>query len=522
MRTPVIAALTTLLIFLIVASMMLRSEKSVEASELDRAAVEIQTSINAQVSALYSVLAFMQSSESVSHEEFKGFLEIAKVETLAPGMQGVGFAKAVRPDQPEIIVSALSENYGIARAPWPETDQDIRFPIVLLEPSDERNETALGYDMYSEAVRREAMDAAIATREAAATSKVTLVQEIDEDVQAGFLIYLPVIDNVTGEIDGFAYAPYRAGDLFRTALSAPKLQDIVARAYVETVSDETLMFSSMETIKSPARFTLSVANREWVILIDHPKPFFSFFLRSSTLTGLFGILMAGLVGALFHAQQQQVAAKEKLATEQTDRASERQLMLQEIKHRLKNGLARIQAIIQLSAPTDEHVQAYANGLSGRLSAMANAQDLLTQTRWQTAQLRELIRAEIVQFVDAQSPIVSMDGPDITLEGSSAQAISLVSHELATNAAKYGAFKQAGHLTINWAVVKENDMPMVRLIWEESDLNETPTFSHSGFGSTLISLMIETQLRGRFERTATDNKMTISILFPHDSEQAETS
>ena len=185
--------------------MMLRSERSVEASELNRAAVEIQTSIDAQVSALYSVLAFVQSSESVSREEFAGFLDIAKVETLAPGMQGVGFAKAVL---------------------------------------------------------REAMDAAMSLGGAAATRKVTLVQEIDEDVQAGFLIYLPVTDRQTGEIDGFVYAPYRARDLFETALSASNLQGITVRAYVETVSEEMLLFSSMEAVRNPAMVTLEVANRD--------------------------------------------------------------------------------------------------------------------------------------------------------------------------------------------------------------------------------------------------------------------
>src|SRR5205814_5842056 len=94
--------------------------------------------------------------------------------------------------------------------------------ITFLEPLDKRNAAALGYDMYTEPVRREAMDAAWTNGALAASGKVRLVQEIGGPEQAGFLVYLPVYNNRRtpptvaerkADLYGFVYAPFRADDL---------------------------------------------------------------------------------------------------------------------------------------------------------------------------------------------------------------------------------------------------------------------------------------------------------------------
>ncbi len=166
---------------------------------------------------------FAANGNRVDRENFRAFAQRFQVRDRYPGIQGFGFAERVSPDEVNAIEQRVHaegfRNYEV----HPHNGQPDAFPIVFLEPLDERNRAALGYDMFSEPVRRAAMDRAWRTGLPALSGRVTLRQEIEPEKQAGFLLYVPVfrrgdIPDTEAErrreLIGFVYAPFRADDFF--------------------------------------------------------------------------------------------------------------------------------------------------------------------------------------------------------------------------------------------------------------------------------------------------------------------
>ena len=158
-----------------------------------------------------------------SREKWHLYVDRLELDRNYPGIQGVGFSKRLRPEELNSHLQEMRKGFpGYTIRPLGERPEYTA--IIYLEPFDWRNQRALGYDMFSETVRQAAMIRARDTGETALSGKVTLVQETDTDVQAGFLMYLPVykkgavIDSTEArrrELIGYAYSPFRARDLMR-------------------------------------------------------------------------------------------------------------------------------------------------------------------------------------------------------------------------------------------------------------------------------------------------------------------
>ena len=183
----------------------------------------IDARLDTHASIVRGVAALLSGRPGLRPDEFHAYASRLGFQEHTPGMQGVGFAQRIRPGESAAVEAAL-EARGLAGARiWPESDAVERTAIVLLEPLDRRNRVALGYDMFSDPVRREAMERARDSGEVALSRRVTLVQEIDADRQPGFLIYVPVyaggavpptLEGRREALIGWAYAPFRAGDFF--------------------------------------------------------------------------------------------------------------------------------------------------------------------------------------------------------------------------------------------------------------------------------------------------------------------
>ncbi|HYH36880.1 MAG TPA: CHASE domain-containing protein [Azospirillum sp.] len=158
----------------------------------------------------------------VTRATWRTYVASLRVEERYPGIQGIGFAERVEPTGIAAHENTIrAEGFPDYRV-RPDTPRDAYFPIIYLEPFIGRNLRAFGYDMFSEPVRRAAMEWARDTGHTAASGRVRLVQETGVDEQAGFLIYLPVYDRTlpldTVEdrrraIRGFVYSPFRMNDL---------------------------------------------------------------------------------------------------------------------------------------------------------------------------------------------------------------------------------------------------------------------------------------------------------------------
>jgi two-component sensor histidine kinase len=193
---------------------------------------------------------------------------------------------------------------------------------------------------------------------------------------------------------------------------------------------------------------------------------------------------------------------------------ERDLLLQEMKHRIKNSIARILAMARQAAANAGSVAEFTDTFAARLQAMAASQDMLTRSKWQKADLAELLRTELDQVFGQGIDRVRLSGPPVELNENATQALGLTFHELATNALKYGNTGNAtGSLSVGWAMVGSGRKRGLVLTWKEASESGVATPSKTGFGTTLIDLNITRELGGSIERAFGADGLTIRIEIP---------
>ena len=191
----------------------------------------------------------------------------------------------------------------------------------------------------------------------------------------------------------------------------------------------------------------------------------------------------------------------------TDRkkAEERQLLLlEELNHRVKNTLAMVQSIAKQTLRAAPSVEAFPDAFQSRLRALAQAHDLLTRRQWQGASLSEIAALTLEPHVHAGR--VTVGGPPVNLTTGVAVSLHLAFHELATNAAKYGALSaENGRVELDWEIAKPAQPPVragkdghagaLVLRWRESGGPPVVAPTRRGFGSRLIERGLAHELEG---------------------------
>lgn len=177
-------------------------------------------------------------------------------------------------------------------------------------------------------------------------------------------------------------------------------------------------------------------------------------------------------------------------------AEERQTLLaREVDHRAKNMLAVVQSIVHLTRADDP--RAFAESVAGRVRALARAHELLARDRWRGTELAHLVQDELAGFVDtgADAGRITISGPPVRLAASAVQPLSMALHELATNAAKYGALSRPqGRLDIAWH--HDAAARAIVIAWrEQGGPLVTGPGSRQGFGLKLLQRLLEGQLGG---------------------------
>jgi exodeoxyribonuclease-3 len=170
------------------------------------------------------------------------------------------------------------------------------------------------------------------------------------------------------------------------------------------------------------------------------------------------------------------------------------ILINELNHRVKNMLATVQSIAmhtQRSTP-----DAFAENFEARLMALSRAHELLTRSQWAGVGLREVIEQALAPYVESENPPFRLVGPDVTLNARAGLALGLVLHELATNAAKYGALSTgAGNVSCSWSVQSDGGARAMTLNWCETGGPGVSEPKRKGFGSRLIKRTIEMDLGG---------------------------
>ncbi|WP_296701731.1 CHASE domain-containing protein [Thiocapsa sp. UBA6158] len=226
----------------------------------------VETRLKADAQILRSVAAFFTGSSEVTREEWRSFVERSELHRNLPGIQGVGFSLLIPPDRlAEHERSIRTEGFPEYRV-WPPGERALYSAVVYLEPFSGLNLRAFGYDILTEPVRRAAAERARDQDINALTTKVQLVQEMGEDVQAGTLLFVPVyrqglptstVEERRGALLGWVYSAYRMADLMQGILGPEELLSShhirLALYDGDRIAPDTLLYDSLDSPKATAR-----------------------------------------------------------------------------------------------------------------------------------------------------------------------------------------------------------------------------------------------------------------------------
>jgi PAS domain S-box-containing protein len=196
------------------------------------------------------------------------------------------------------------------------------------------------------------------------------------------------------------------------------------------------------------------------------------------------------------------------------RAEEHQsLLIAELDHRVKNTLSCVAAIVQRTREGSASISEFIDALKHRIQSMANTHSLLSRRRWQGASLAELVDNELAPW--RPDRIVTVEAPEIFLAAEATQALAMVLHELATNAAKYGALStEQGRVSVDWYVRSEgSSATAVLLDWHERGGPSVAAPTTPGYGTSVIEDLIPYELGGTVDLRFAQEGVHCNIAIP---------
>jgi PAS domain S-box-containing protein len=184
------------------------------------------------------------------------------------------------------------------------------------------------------------------------------------------------------------------------------------------------------------------------------------------------------------------------------------MLAREAEHRVKNVLATVQATVNLSQ--SKTLRGLKGVIEGRIRALANVHALLVESRWKGAELSSLVRQQLAPYLQ-DSARARIDGPQLFLEPNTAQTIAVILHELATNAAKYGALSRAkGRVEVKWSLAK-NDQLILAWTEKKGPVVKKPT--RQGFGTQVMERMVRDQHKGELRLDWRAEGLACEIVLP---------
>lgn len=286
-------------------------------AEVATLATTIGYRMNAYEEIVTGAAALYYVAGQVSRQSWKRYFDQLSLYESLPGIQGLGFNQLVsRNDKAAHERKVRAEgipDYSV----WPKGERDEYTPVVFIEPYSGRNLRALGYDTYSDEVRRRAMLIAKETKKPALTDLIVLVQETGKEIQRGYVMYLPVhrikvietSDTVekTSDLIGWVSAPFRVDDLLKTIVGSRRFQNIAFELYdsadlekpIYTHSPTGLAFKALSGQET--RSDVPIANRRWLLHakrvnvssggLGEMDTFIKWFLAIAFLSSLFLLIL---------------------------------------------------------------------------------------------------------------------------------------------------------------------------------------------------------------------------------------
>jgi PAS domain S-box-containing protein len=334
-------------------------------NEFSSVCKEVETKIDLRLHAhaqlLRSGSAFFAASDSISRIDWKAFNEVARINKNLPGIQGLGYSLIVPKDQLQRHIQDIRKEGFPDYIVNPVGQRDVYTSIIFLEPFTGRNLRAFGYDMFSEPVRRKAMEHSRDENIVALSDKVTLVQETNEDIQTGTLMYVPVYCNGMpvntvaqrrAAIKGWVYSPYRMNDLMQGILGRWDLQKqdrIHLQIYDDSVSIASLLYDSQRadslkndnSVSHKILLPVEFNKKKWVLLFTQYSPSFWYNQSRTMIILVCGIILSLLLFLLY------------LSLSNTKRRAE--LMAEQLTVSLKENSDRYKDLSNLLESIIDHV-----------------------------------------------------------------------------------------------------------------------------------------------------------------------
>ena len=516
-------------IFVLISAVTLVSVGAIESTETQRRASQLQQTAQALASALErradtheaylrSGAAVFATQQTVSGPLFQTYIGQLRLDSDYRGAEGIGWAMRVDRDDAAAVQQGM-RRFGPSTftiRPPPTDDQAYAVPVMYLQPETEANRKVIGFNLYSEPVRRAAMAEAARFGRPTASGRLVPIGQEDGSKRLGFLIFMPVF-GLSGEgakqLKGFVYSPFIADEFLESALELEKNRgDVGVRVFDGSVAPRNLIAEVpiADPSGASARESVTIAHRRWVMEVEAPRP--SRLSAMSLLTLLFGLLVATLLLVMARLLTRQAAEDRQALAWFEEQASIRTSLTRELNHRVKNTLANVLSIVSLTRRRTADLEGFTSSLEGRIRALSATHDLLTQSEWGTTPIRAVVLAELAPYVQDSEKVLDLSGPAVELAPNDALSLGLAIHELATNAAKYGALSvPEGRVAVTWQLITQD---LARVEWAER--NGPPVLQEvrkRGFGTELIEKIVAHELRNPVDLRFAPDGVHCSLILP---------
>lgn len=497
--------------------------------------------------------ALFYASDSVTADNWEKYVANLNVSDNYAGIQAIAYAAYIKKNEvPEVEARIKKSGYPDFKI-VSDFRNDHLTPIIFIEPFRGRNLRAFGFDMYSESIRKETMGRALETGKPAMSKKVTLVQETTEDIQPGFLLYLPVYrspettrttEDRKKNIIGFVYTPFRGYDLMEAILKS--FSDIHIEIYDgNKPSEKSLLFNSDSILHRPSTkgelvsdTSIYMAGAQWKIVVSSTEMFGSNIeKRQPDLVLILGLAITFLmvVIAVNNIKNRSRVVEELQLSKEVEKKKDEFIGI--ASHELKTPLTSIKAYIQLLERSDlkETERTFVRKAIAQIKKLNSLiADLLDVSKIQAGSLRlqidtfllsELISESIetVNHIYANHQIVlEPEIPNVVMKGDKFR-LEQALNNLLNNAIKYSPGSRTvfikgkqidDHVTIE---VKDEGIGISRenqaLIFQKYHRAEglSPTLSGLGMG-LYISNEIVKRHQGKISVTSEPGKGSIFTIY----------
>jgi two-component sensor histidine kinase len=483
------------------------ADRKARSAELDRNATEIASGLQRRASesvAMLRAASALYSFRNISPAEFEQFAgdlyTRGQYRGQFRGALGIGWSPLITPDQIPALEASVRTSGNTGFRVWPRPAAGARrvAPVIDVVPHTPVTGAAVGFDMFSEPVRTAAMQRALALGQPVASGRLRLIYPDRGRAAIGFLIYVPVYRDYADHTHATAlvFSPVRAEAFLDSAAELYTSRGVEIAVYDGDPSPGGLM--TARPVPGAAGLSIdrgiTIANHQWTLRISTKRT--QLLSDLSRVTLVFGVLL-GLLLMYVGRVITRGAVEDRLVLEALHRqASIRTQLTRELNHRVKNTLANVLSIVSLTRRRASSLDEFAESLSARLRALSATHDLLAQSDWADAPITEIVRSELAPYLQGNEGHVFMAGPSISLAPNDALSLGLAIHELATNAAKYGALSTPeGRISVTWHRVSAD---VAELDWRESDGPPVEEPARRGFGRDLIEKIVAQELRSQIK------------------------